>query len=333
MALLIAVFIASSAFAELRGNTYFSLQHNVSFARPDASWELRNHPAHENGVALFSNGEGSVIALLLHQTIAPHDVISSVGDLNKRWPTLASRFAAMSNAGESGVTIDNSRFEVAEDAITFEIFFSSTLPSGNTSLTNWLRGLIIRDNNDRQQLYAIRCAAADGVFSAWESQFDLIMPTLQVQGTRATPVYTSRPLSYWWYGGGAVLLLLLLMFMWRGSDSDEDMVRRRPVRMQNQSAAVTQPMPAVGAPPLTPAPLSESGLVPTVHSSPTPEELMNVPDSFYYQQAQGQGHEHPEIAPGGPSNTGGFWKCACGRINPGNESFCIRCNADRPTDA
>ncbi|MBD3297549.1 MAG: hypothetical protein GF341_02760 [candidate division Zixibacteria bacterium] len=332
---LLVLLIVTPASAEMRGNVYSSHLHDVTFARPDGSWELRNHPAHENGVALFSNGEGTVIALLLHQAIAPRNVISSVGELGTQWPKLANQIAAMSNAGQSGVTVTESRYEATNDQIEFEIYFSSTLPNGHTSLTNWLRGMIVRDTEDRQHLYAIRCAAADGVFSAWETQFELIMPTLAYTGSTATPVYTGKPFSYWWYGGGVVALLLLFMFFRRGSDTSDEIVRRRPARTQPQQGAVTQPMPAAGQPPLTPAKLSESGPIPTDDSSPTPEELMNVPESFYYQNAQGQGagHEHPDVAPGGPASTGGFWKCTCGRVNPGAESYCARCNADRPNDA
>jgi hypothetical protein len=30
-----------------------------------------------------------------------------------------------------------------------------------------------------------------------------------------------------------------------------------------------------------------------------------------------------------PAVTSGFWKCVCGRVNPGTDEFCARCNEDR----
>jgi hypothetical protein len=49
----------------------------------------------------------------------------------------------------------------------------------------------------------------------------------------------------------------------------------------------------------------------------------DVPDQMY-RDAAADGQTYSEIA--APA---GFWKCECGRLNSGDEDFCVRCNADR----
>lgn len=333
-AAIIVILLVPAAQAQLRGNTYTSQQHHVSFTRPDRSWEFRAEPAHDNGVALFSNGQGTVIALLMHKAIPPRQVIDSPGQLEKRWPALATQFAGMANAGESGYVIETSHYEVRDNTIQFDIRYGSSMPHTGDRLANWVHGMIVRGNDDRQHIYAIRCAAPAGVFNAWESQFDLIVPTLTYNAPVGSPVYVSAPIPTWWYAAGVVILLGGLLLLKRNSNS-----RRGTVTHQRPLSA-----PSTPAAPFIPGMPIGSQLPPEVAPSYDPNapdqiaaaDLSNVPDQYYYQgaheqaQQEADGHEHAPIPNPDATSVVEFWKCSCGRMNPATESYCARCNADRP---
>ena len=337
-AFVIVILLVPAVQAQMRGNTYTSQKDHVSFTRPDRSWEFRAQPAHDNGVGLFSNGQGTVIALLMHRAIPPRQVIESAGQLERDWPQIANQIAGMANAGESGYVIASSDYELRDNTIRFDIRYGSSMPHTGERLTNWVHGMIVHGNDDRQHIYAIRCAAPAGVFSAWESQFDLIVPTLAYAGQVKSPVYVSAPLSTWWYVGGVALLLAGLVFLKLNSSSrQESPAPRRPMSAPTTpSAATTAPfipgMPVGSQLPPETAPPPASGVGDDMDAA----DLSNVPDQFYYQgaheqaQREAEGHQHAPIPNPEATSVVEFWKCSCGRMNPATESYCARCNADRP---
>jgi hypothetical protein len=56
-----------------------------------------------------------------------------------------------------------------------------------------------------------------------------------------------------------------------------------------------------------------------------PADLSNVPDSVFYNA--GANDQLP--SPTQLGNTPEFWKCSCGRVNPGHAGHCMRCDALR----
>lgn len=310
------------AHAEMRGNTYSSQQHQVSFTRPDGSWEIRDNPAQTNAVALFSNGQGRVIALLSHRVFDPANVITSPTDLRARWSGLADEIAQLGSAGESGITMFDADYNAAGDGVTFELHYTSQSKAMGGKLRNWVTGLMVRDSNNRQHIYTLRCAAADGIFDSWESQFEHIVQSHRFDGQAQTPFYTSAPIPWWWFAGGALVLLIVIMLIRRGRNTEPMVttyVRHEPAPQP------IQPLPPL---PSMQSGMEDDGFVPNV-----PDHMLvaadlsgasnDIPDQMYHEAAMGGQTYEENAAPAG------FWKCECGRMNSGDEHCCVRCNADR----
>jgi len=316
LGLLVALTAAQAA---MRGNTYSNDQHQVSFSRPDASWELRDNPAQENAVALFSNGQGRVIALLSHRVLDPSDVITSPGNLRDRWSALVDEIAAMGSAGETGISIFDADYDASENGVTFELNYTSQSRAMGGKVRNWVTGLMVRDSDNRQHIYTVRCAAADGIFDSWVSQFEHVAPTLSFTGQRQMPFYTSAPMPWWWFALGALALIVAVKFALRGRRT-EPMVHQRP---RPHPEVAPQTLPPMGS-----SPDMDDDFVPNV-----PDQMLvaaelddasnDIPDQMYHEAAA-EGQIYNEGAP-----PAGFWKCECGRVNAGDEDFCVRCNADR----
>jgi len=307
------------AHAEMRGNTFSSQQHQISFTRPDGSWQMRENPAQNNAVALFSNGQGRVIALLSHRVLDPANVITSPGDLRDRWSLLVDEITRISSAGEPDLSLFDANYEAADDGVTFDLNYTSQSKAMGGKLRNWVTGLMVRDSDNRQHIYILRCAAPDGIFDAWESQFEHIAQSLQFDGQRQTPFYTAAPVPWWWFAGGALALLIVIM-----------LIRRRRNVDPLSSARVHQELTPQPLPPLPPPHPDDvdDGFVPNV-----PDQMLvaidlseasnNIPDQMYHEAAlEGRAYEDNAAS-------AGFWKCECGRMNAGDEDFCVRCNADR----
>jgi len=306
------------AHAEMRGNTYSSLQHRISFTRPDASWELRENPARENAVALFSNGQGRVIALLSHRVLAPADVVVSPGDLRDRWSEFAYDIAAMGSPDETGITVRDADYEPYDDGVTFQLSYTSQSKVMGGKVRNVVTGLIVRDTDGHQHIYSLRCAAADNIYEAWESQFERILPTLTFDGQRQVPFYTSAPVPWWWFALGVLVLFVVIKLI----------LRSRHTEPMESSRVRQEP-----APPTLPPGTSLPGMVDDNTVPNVPDQMLvaadlddsrnDIPDQVYHDAAA-EGQTYNENA-----TPAGFWKCDCGRLNPGQHEFCARCNADR----
>jgi len=318
--------LAIPADAALNGNTYSSLQHQVSFTRPDESWELRESPAKAHAVSVFSNGEGRAIALLLHIAVKPSEVVSSPIDLRDRWNQLASMIASSANAGEGNAMIETSRYDIVDGRIEFDVHYTCVIPGTSSELTNWVSGFILRDTQDRQHIFAVRCAAGSAVFDAWQTQFERITASLQYDDSRAATVYTDPPIPLWWWFGGAAIVIGIIFIA----------TRRREAPMHRLKHPVTIPgMAPAGIGGLPPAQMGMppfGGGVPNIPDQMlpaadlgAPADLSNVPDSVFY--SAGANDQLPTAEQLGASPD--FWKCSCGRVNPGSTDHCVRCDAVR----
>ncbi len=312
---LVAITVARAA---LRGDTYSSDQHRVSFVRPDASWELRDNPAQQNAVALFSNGQGRVIALLSHRVLDPGDVFTSPGNLRERWNDVVNQITSMASAGETAISVFDADYTASDNGVTFELNYSSQSPAMGGKVRNWVTGLMVRDSDNRQHIYTLRCAASDGLFDSWESQFERIAPSLSFTGQRQSPFYTSVPIPWWWFALGALVVIAVVKFAMRGRRS-EPLIRPRP------RPPIAPPAPA---PMEEPHPTVDDGMIPNVPDSmlvaaDLGDSTDDIPDQMYHEAAaEGQTYSETQA----PID---FWKCECGRVNSGDEEFCVRCNADR----
>lgn len=298
----------------MRGNTFTSQQHRISFTRPDASWELRENPAQTNAVALFSNGQGRIIALLAHRALEPSNSIASPANLRQRWTQLAEDITAMGGTGETGTSMLGAEYKAADDGVTFELNYTNRAATG-TQLRNWVTGMIVRDSDGRQHIYALRFAAPVDSYDAWESQFNLIAPTLRFDGERQTPFFMNSPIPWWWLAAGALAVVMIVALVRRG---------------RQETASIPVPRTRPEPRPRT-APPADDLLSPSVSDVPDQvliasdhaEAALDVPDQMYHQAAL-QGQTYDELPP-----PAGFWKCECGRVNSTDEQFCFRCNADR----
>lgn len=315
------VVVWTIAHAGMRGNTYSSDQHRISFTRPDGSWELRENPAQTNAVALFSNGQGRVIALLSHRVLAPSDVITSPGNLRDRWPQLVSDISAMTSPDESGISIYDADYNASDDGVTFELNYSSQSRSMGGKVRNWVTGLMVRDSGDRQHIYTLRCAAYDGIFGSWESQFERIAPTLTFDGQRQVPFYTAAPIPWWWYALGALVLIVVLMIVFRKKESEVVIPSRPHPEPKPQAATLLSPTSETGDGAVPNVP--DRTLVAADLSGADAEQTDDIPD-LMYREAAAEGQTYNES----PAPEG-FWKCECGRMNAADEEYCVRCNADR----
>lgn len=310
------------AHAGMRGNTYYNDQHRISFDRPDGSWEVRENPAQDHAVALFSNGQGRVIALLSDRMIPPKDVITSPSDLRGRWPALADEIRAMASPRETEILMYDAVYNATDAIVTFDLHYTSRNKSMGGKVRNWVTGLMVRDSDNRQHIYSLRCAAPEETFESWESQFERIMPTLSYTGQKKAPFYTSAPIPWYWFALGALALIVVVALIRRSKQQPESYV---PVRPRPESAPQMPASPA-------PAPEADDGTVPNVPdqmlvaadlTDPTSAATDDIPD-LMYREAAADGQTYNESdAPQG------FWKCECGRMNAADEEYCVRCNADR----
>jgi len=341
-------FSVQLAQAELRDNYYVSSVHSVSFGRPNEAWKFLEIPPPNAGngaqlrpVAVFSNGDGQAIALLVHRPIGPDNTIFSADDLDRRWPSMVNEIIALVGTGESSPTVDESRHDITGDAATFDIHYRSVSPADGEFLENWVTGFVVRDTTDQQHLYAVRCAAPQAAFKAWESDFARIMPTLRFEGQRRTPVFAPHSsLVHWWFifAGVAVLGVLLMGLRSRRRKGAVLDARRSLQHMEASGKAH-----------------AELQNVPDQLNMPTdssygperigwPSDLPRVPEHQLFssgaerpatpvQHEPGQMPDasvtsSPAVAVQSEVATG-LWKCACGRINPISYDFCARCNLDR----
>ena len=330
--------LVTSGHADLNNDTFTSQRHKVTLSRPDASWELRDNPAQDHAVALFSNGEGKVIALLIHEALPASDVLTSPDDLKSRWPELSSRITQIANGGSSGVTIEFSEHKLEPSSIVFDIVFTGNSPYGGEPLRSWVSGMIIRDNSGRQHIYGVCCAAPQSSFGSWEGQFERIGQSLSFTGQKNAAVFTSPPAPRWWWLLGGVLLLVVFLVARQLTAKAKHSANVARMDATSRKAPTFEDM---GAGMGSFAGAGDNTLQPMPLEPASDTELSNVPDQFLAQQhhASEEPHEHGALAatatatgdsvPDGESPAN-FWKCRCGRMNPLDDAFCARCNLDKP---
>ncbi|HUU45095.1 MAG TPA: hypothetical protein VM118_05120 [Acidobacteriota bacterium] len=325
---IVAVAGASPVFASLDGNRYTNDAHRIELSRPDATWELRERLPIPSVVAGFVVGDGTAAAALMHYVIPANEVLTDATDLARRRNAIAATIACAVTGQPGPFEFERTEFSGTDDRITFDLFFSNR-ETGRGALENWVQGFIVRDDDDRQHIYAVRCAVTRGTFQSWASQFERIVPTLHYTGAVATPTYTSRPIPiWWWFAGGVVLLVGYGLLRSRRSGADEV----RIVRPVARSTAASSPQEDL-------APVDFAG------SAPDPGE--DVPDILRATSggpSGGYGEEDltsdrparrsstvtPEVAEtAAPEVAIGYWTCRCGRKNSEADTFCVRCNTDR----
>lgn len=310
--------------AVMVGDRYTSQLHQVSFSRPDQSWELRDNPVQTNAVAAFSNGEGRAVALLLHIAIKPSDVVSSPAAVRERWGVLASQIAAAANAGEGEPLIETSRYEIIDGGVEFDIHYRSNTPG--RSITNWVSGFILRDLNNRQHIYAVRCAAGDGSFDAWQSQFERIAASVQYDGSRAAVLYTNPPIPVWWWFAGVAALLGVVFLATRRRDDEPPHRLRHPVTIPGGSPAGIGGLPPVFS---GTASNGSQSRIPAADGPDAPADLSHVPDAVFY--SAGTKDQLPTAEMLTPAGKGGRepWICACSHTNHATAAQCELCHAPR----
>jgi hypothetical protein len=335
--------------ADLSGNCYTDPLHHVSFGRPNEAWKFLDIPSPTTvgaspcrALAVFSNGDGQAIAMLAHCPVQPVYSIHDASDLNDRWPSLVGEIISLVSTGESSASVEDSTHEVTADGASFDIRYRSASPADGEFLENWVAGFLVRDTADQQHIYAIRCAAPQAAYKAWESDFARIMPTLRYEGPRRTPVFIPKSnLKFWFFlvGFGSLAGIVLMVLRSRKKTGDlrismqsmQNMASAERVKsdMENipdqmhsthhasdgpervgwpDNASTAPDRPQIASRNRATAPCPASDLAPISNSSVESDSAVAV---------------HTE-----PAN--GFWKCACGRINPASHEFCARCNLDRP---
>ena len=333
--------------AELAGNYYINPLHHVSFGRPNEAWKFLEIPPPQTGslmqgraLAVFTDGDGEAIAMLAHCPIDPVNALRGAGDMNDRWPSMVGEIIALVSTGETSPWVEDSAYETTAQAVTFDIRYRSVSPGDGEFLENWVTGFLVRDTADQQHIYAIRCAAPQAGYKAWESDFARIMPTLRFEGPRRAPVFIPQStLKYWLFWGGLGAVLGVVFIVIRS--------HRRKTEFR-ESVRAMQHMESTAK-----AQADLQNIPDQVASS---MELSNVPDQFTWPAELPPVAEHTAAhasvrnqAPYLPPDTGhtpdtsspaepavavqselanGFWKCVCGRINPASYEFCARCNAD-----
>jgi hypothetical protein len=320
-----------SARANLRGHQYTNDLHQLTVTRPDATWELRENIPLPTSVCAFVVDGGSAAVILGHRTLSGDQILRDINDLEGN-RSLLNKLITGSVFIETG-NLEFRSVEYREDdgQIVFDLMIDNREPERGP-LENHVVGFIVRDANDVQHLYAMRCATTRGSFLLWESQFDRIVPTLAFTGDPVLPVYRSRPTpTWWWIAGGLFVLILLSALRGRGRTEPETLTRV-PHRV---------PKPEVTIDPIDPiAPVDIAGETDSSysdipeflrHSNPTeaPPPGEQPADALADTHRPAATGLHPDPATDAPEIGATYWTCGCGRKNVGTEAFCSRCNADR----
>lgn len=336
--------LLSPVWAQLQGNQYSNPVHHVTFACPDDTWRFLEAPSQGNAVAAFSNSDGQAIALLVHRPLVANEAIASEKDLNKRWTSLADEIIAIVNTGESSPMIETSTHGVTADAATFEIIFRSVSPGGGEILKNWVTGIVVRDPSDQQHIYAVRCAAPEPAFNAWQADFSQIMGTLRYEGERRAPVFLEHSLPVWQWAVPLLAIGILLVLLRMRSRARATAYRRRMEANIAPKTSEADHTPdqfyATGGLPVAPTHEDSSSLLANIPDQMVIPNSLGRPSSFASTGYVPAGHGMTDAGASADAQTGqavavhpevpaNFWTCACGRINPNTYEFCARCNADK----
>lgn len=317
-------------FAALEGNLYRDDAHKVELTRPDASWELRERLPIPSVVAAFVVDDGTAAAAVMHYVIPRDEVLTDATNLAQRRDALAELIAHAVTGQPGPFEFERTEFSGTDDRITFDIFFANR-ETERGALENWVQGFILRDDNDRQHIYAVRCAVTRGTFQSWASQFERIAPTLRYTGSIAIPTYTSRPIpTWWWFAGGAVLLIGFALLRTRRSSAEHVRIARPAVLPASSKPAQGKLAPVDMEAPTPPPTLAPEDDVPDIlratSGGPAPNpDLDKAPAPVRGTQTATQ--EVAEVTT--PDIATGYWTCRCGRKNSAADTFCVRCNADR----